>query len=262
MFRAADVAISQEPEQMTTPPSTTPTTTSVSLTGFAERLPLDYQTRFNPAEMAAHALVVQQLGDTAVKVGPCPSRFSGLAGLCVCAEDRPGLLATIGAALSDLGYQVHAGEAYCFDEAPRGRRLALDIFWIAGAKGPVREEESNTLGELIEELLNGRVQPNIQRRSATTASGGAMAEGTTVRFIEDAQGLLCVLEVETTDRGGLLYSISRALSDARVQIVGSHIRTRQGRVLDQFTLENYDGSSIADEHRLEIQVAVLAALQV
>lgn len=257
MSGAAPLATSRELEQMTT--TTTP---PPSLAGFAERLPLDYQTRFNPAEMAAHAYVVQQLGDAAVKVGPCPSRFSGMVGLCVCAEDRPGLLATIGAALSDLGYQVHAGEAYCFDEAPQGRRLALDIFWIAFAKGPVREEESDTLGELIEELLSGRAAPHIEQKRIAAATGGTVAEGTTVRFIEDAQGSLCVLEVETTDRGGLLYAISRALADAKVQIVGSHIRTRQGRVLDQFTLENYDGSSIVDEHRLEIQVAVLAALQI
>jgi [protein-PII] uridylyltransferase len=231
--------------------------TAESDTEFAERLPLDYRSRFNPAEIAAHAHVVAQLGQSSVKVGVCPSRFAGVSGLCVCAEDRPGLLATIGAALSDLGYEVQAGEAYCFDEPASARRLALDVFWIVDPQGKLSDEDSEALRELIEELLSGRREPKA--RLAVQAPQDPV--GTTVRFLEDSDGQLSVLEVETVDRGGLLWAISHALQQAGVQIVGSHIRTKQGRVLDQFTLEDQTGAPIGDQHRLRIQVAVLSAIQ-
>lgn len=238
--------------------TSSPPRQAASATEFAERLPLDYRTRFNPAEIAAHAHVVSRLGKASVRVGVCASRYVGTSGLCVCAEDRPGLLASIGAALSDLGYHVQAGEAYCFDELEGGRRLALDIFWIVDPQGALTDEETEALRELIEEMLSGRRVP----RPPTSKSVPRDAVGTTVRFVEDGQGMLSVLEVETVDRGGLLWVISKSLQDLGVQIVGSHIRTREGRVMDQFTLEDETGAPISAEHRLRIQVAVLSAIQI
>jgi [protein-PII] uridylyltransferase len=243
---------------MTVSPLSATVRMAESDTDFAESLPLDYRSRFNPAEIASHAHVVGRLGNASVKVGVCPSRYAGVSGLCVCAEDRPGLLATIGAALSDLGYEVQAGEAYCFDEKASARRLALDIFWIVDPQGKVTDEDSEALRELIEELLSGRRELKTPRISRAPQD----PVGTTVRFLEDSGGQLSVLEVETVDRGGLLWAISHALQQAGVQIVGSHIRTREGRVLDQFTLEDQMGAPISDQHRLRIQVAVLSAIQV
>jgi [protein-PII] uridylyltransferase len=82
-----------------------------------------------------------------------------------------------------------------------------------------------------------------------------------VRFLEDARGNLSVLEIETGDRSGLLWAITRALFEQQVQIISSRVRTEGGLVHDSFTITELDGSAISPDRRLTIQVALMAAVQ-
>ena len=95
----------------------------------------------------------------------------------------------------------------------------------------------------------------------TDAAPGPQSSQTVVRFLEGQDGSLATLEVETDDRSGLLLAISRALFDQRVQIVSSEVRTQGQRVLDRFSLVELDDSPIASARRLEIQVAILSAIE-
>src|SRR5258707_1195884 len=62
----------------------------------------------------------------------------------------------------------------------------------------------------------------------------ASRETTRVRFDTDADDGCTVLTVEAVDRPGLLLLITRTLFRERVQIVGSHVTTREGRAADRF----------------------------
>ncbi|HYO97899.1 MAG TPA: hypothetical protein VER33_25510, partial [Polyangiaceae bacterium] len=83
---------------------------------------------------------------------------------------------------------------------------------------------------------------------------------TVVRFIENADGNFSTLEVETGDRSGLLLALSQALFQQGVQIIGSQVKTVGGRVYDRFHIVELDNSAIGAPRRLEIQVAILSAL--
>jgi [protein-PII] uridylyltransferase len=82
-----------------------------------------------------------------------------------------------------------------------------------------------------------------------------------VRFIEDDDGALCTLEVETDDRSGLLFTLARALSNQNVSVERSEVNTVNSRVRDRFTLAEQDGSPISEGRRLHIQVAVISAIE-
>jgi len=69
-----------------------------------------------------------------------------------------------------------------------------------------------------------------------------------------------VLTVVTSDRPGLLLAITRALHRARVQILGSEATTKDGRVVDRFTLVELDGAPLRTSRRGVLQVEVLAAI--
>ena len=90
--------------------------------------------------------------------------------------------------------------------------------------------------------------------------GLVSADGWVVRFIEGEDGTFATLEVETFDRSGLLLSLSQALFSQRVQIVGSQVKTRGGRVFDRFHIVEFDNKPISPARRLEIQVAILSAI--
>ena len=69
-----------------------------------------------------------------------------------------------------------------------------------------------------------------------------------------------VVCVAADDCPGLLLAITRALHRARVQILGSDATTKDGRVVDSFTLVELDGAPLRSSRRGVLQVEVLAAV--
>jgi len=228
------------------------TESEISVATFAASLPAEYRDRFNAEQIAVHARTSEIRAGSAIAATIFPWSTVGQRALCVVADDRPGLLSLISSALTELGFDVDAAEAYT-RHAPRE---AVDIFWLRDPEGLVTSDQVGAFVDLVEEILAGRPEKTLPTPVPLAPAG----LGTTVRFLEDADGALTVLEVETDDRSGLLWTITRALYRQNVQIVGSKIRTEASRVYDKFTIVELDGTLIRNERRLTIQVEVLSAI--
>lgn len=235
----------------------------LSYEDFVQSLPDSYRKNFDARAAAAHAQIAKQRGSALVSVGTFPSDRAGTA-LCVVAEDRPGLLATISAALVLSRLDVIEAEAYTRRQAGYADE-AFDVFWVRHdppdrRTDPVTAEDVEALRATLEALLSGKVDrarisdPSIRPPATPSASE------TVVRFIEADDGSFATLEVETGDRSGLLLALAQALFHQRVQIVSSQVRTTGTRVYDRFSIVELDGSPIGPRRRLEIQVAVLSAV--
>ena len=229
---------------------------------FASTLPGSYRTNFDFGAIAEHAKLSLARESAQANVGSFLSnRVPGTA-LCVIADDRPGLLATISAALVLCGLDVIEAEAYT-RKTDRKLDEAVDIFWVrheAAQRRSLRVSppEIDQLRQTLIGLLEGKLDRRRlgDDKSVTTPSSAE----TIVRFIENADGNFSTLEVETGDRSGLLLALSRALYNQRVQIVGSQVKTRGERVFDRFHIIELDGTPVGPTRRLEIQVAVLSAI--
>lgn len=231
---------------------------------FVDSLPASYAARFDARARESHAAVAHRRGARPVAVGVFHDERTGSAALCVVANDRPGLLATMSAALVIQELDVMAAEAFT-RKTPTGQAEAVDVFWVqrrvsAGGSATVDEGCVTGLQDTLTEMLQ-EVRPRSISPSSPSPAPATTTE-TVVRFLEDADGALSTLEVETDDRSGLLLSLSRALFDQRVQIVASEVRTTGHRVFDRFSVVELDNSPIAPSRRLQIQVAVLAAIEV
>lgn len=225
---------------------------------FVESLRATYRHRYSEAARAAHAGVAAGRGDRAANVGLFTSDRRDAQALCIVAADRPGLLATISAALVVQQLDVVNADAHT-RRTPAGVGEAVDLFWVRRTGAPDRglplsSDELEALRATLVDLLEGTLEAP---EDATTAPGIA----TRVRFVEDDDGCLGTLEVETGDRSGLLLSLARALFQQRVQILQSSARTVDERVQDRFQIVELDGSPISPERRLQIQVAVISALE-
>jgi [protein-PII] uridylyltransferase len=236
---------------------------SIALDEFAATLPASYRRNFDARAVQGHMELSLSRGQALVAIGAFPSNRPGTA-LCVVAEDRPGLLATISAALVLSRLDVIEAEAYTRRQAGHADE-AVDVFWVRHDPPELRREPVNpkhvaVLVETLTNLLTGKVdsarlsEPSI-RPPATPSS-----TETVVRFIEADDGSFATLEVETGDRSGLLLALAQALFNQRVQIVASQVRTTGTRVYDRFSIVEFDGSPINPGRRLEIQVAVLTAV--
>lgn len=232
-------------------------TSDAAIAEFAATLPETYRSTFTRDAVAQHLQLSQRRRGAPADVARFDAGDEGLA-LCVVADDRPGLLAGICEALLLTGLDVTMARAFT-------RRLwtppheALDLFWVrprAGRPLPAGDWIERVRELLLEVLEDQNRTAPRQVDSFRKASSYA---GTTVRFI-DEDGSFSTLEVETGDCTGLLLAITLALTRNRVQIVGSLVNTRGTLIFDRFQLRELDDSPIAPDRRLQIQMAVLAAI--
>ena len=139
------------------------------------------------------------------------------------------------------------------------------FFWVrhdAPEKrgGPVTLDDIEGLRTTLTGLLEGRVDRERASDSGFVLPATPSSVETVVRFIEGDDGSFATLEVETGDRSGLLLALAQALFQQRVQIVASQVKTNGTRVFDRFSIVELDGKPIGAPRRLEIQVAVLTAV--
>jgi [protein-PII] uridylyltransferase len=234
------------------------------LTDFVESLPRAYTEKYAKDVVVAHATVAAARTKGQVAVGLFGKAGNGL---CVVADDRPGLLAVISGTLVVSGLDVNHAEVLTRNAGAIGPE-AVDLFWVRKLDAPPGSSlvaaDAERFQVALVEYLSGKADIRVavdRSISERAASGPAKPVDATVRFVADVAGGLATLEVETGDRSGLLFSLASALFGQRVQILESEVHTEQDRVFDRFRLVEFDGSPITSARRLEIQVAVLTAIE-
>jgi [protein-PII] uridylyltransferase len=230
---------------------------------FEASMPESYRKNFDAAAIAVHAGLAKGRLVNTVRLGTFPSGRTGTA-ICVVADDRPGLLATISAALVIQKLDVIEAEAYTRRE-PGQLDEAFDVFWVRHDPRerhgePVTNEDIDGLHTTLTGLLEGRVDRERASDPGFVRPATPSSVETVVRFLEGDDGSFTTLEVETGDRSGLLLALAQALFQQRVQIIASQVKTRGARVFDRFSIVELDGKPIGTARRLEIQVAVLTAV--
>jgi UTP:GlnB (protein PII) uridylyltransferase len=233
------------------------------LKNFSASLPGSYRNRYGTEEIRLHASIARTRGTLPARVGVVPLEGDGL-GICVVAKDSPGLFSNIAAALRLQGFDIVHAEAYT-RRTETGEREVLDLFRLQVQQGRALDTSAATdiaaaISSTLHDLLAGKLDPS-QALPAPQPEPLGTFHDTRVRFIEGDDGALSTLEVETDDRSGLLLTLARALSSQKVSVERSEVRTLNSRVLDRFTLAEHDGSPISDARRLNIQVAVISAIE-
>jgi [protein-PII] uridylyltransferase len=230
---------------------------------FAASLPGSYRNRYKADDVRIHAAIARARGSSPARIGVVPAEGDAL-GICVVAQDAPGLFSNIAAALRLQGFDIVHAEAYT-RKLESGAREVLDLFRLQRQRGRSLDPAAATdiaaaISETLHDVLAGKIDTTKALPTPEPETAGT-GHDTRVRFIEDEDGALCTLEVETDDRSGLLFTLARALSNQKVSVERSEVSTLAARVLDRFTLAEQDGSSITEARRLHIQVAVISAIE-
>ena len=133
---------------------------------FAATLPESYRRNFDLVAIAAHTRIARERESAPANVGSFnSSRVPGSA-VCVVADDRPGLLATISAALVLCGLDVIEAEAYTRRVDQRANE-AVDVFWVRHEKEQQRKlRVSKEEIQLLRTTLIGLLDGKLDRRRA------------------------------------------------------------------------------------------------
>ena len=134
--------------------------------------------------------------------------------LTVAALDKPFLFSNISGVLASFGMDIHRGQAMTTPD-----HLVLDVFEFTDEEGFLRQNTGarDEIARVLRGVVRGRRRhPRAAARAASAASctGGAAEVETRVHLDNDHSRRYTVLEIVTADAPGLLYRISRAVSDA------------------------------------------------
>ncbi len=229
-------------------------------------LPERYLLANHPESIVQHGRAVAERGTLAAHVVRVRSRHPEAAELCVVADDRPGLLASIAAALTANRLEVLTAEVYSH---PVGaEREALDLFWVRDRDGGTEGIEAALprLTRDLEDVCSGRVTPADLLRLRTGSASPwrerpSPAVPTEILFDNRASPRHTIVEVYAKDRPGLLYTLARTLHELRLSIALSKINTEGTRVADVFYVRELDGSKVAPGARhQEIREALVQAV--
>ena len=170
----------------------------------------------------------------------------------VCTWDRSGLFSKIAGSFSAAGLNILSAQIFT-----RKDDIVLDTFFVNDAKtgSLAGAEQRDKFEHVLNKALTGIevdfpaliAKQKISRPLYQPYIGERI--GTRVHFDNEVSESRTLLEVETEDRLGLLYTISQTLSELDVDISAAKICTEKGAAIDSFYLRELEGTKILAPER-------------
>ena len=178
------------------------------------------------------------------------------------ATDHHGLFSRLAGALAAAGADIVDARIFTMTNG-----MALDVFTVQDAAGGGAFESGDKLAKLsvmIEKVLSGQLKPlhELTKRKAPHASRTRVFHVPPRVLIDNnASTTHTVIEVNGRDRPGLLYDLTRALTNLTLQISSAKISTYGEKAIDVFYVKDVFGLKVTHESKLaQIRERLLHAL--
>jgi [protein-PII] uridylyltransferase len=236
---------------------------SLDPAAFRASMPLEYRDAFDEAAAREHASIVGRRAGAPAHGEVWRHLPEGRAIVCLVADDRPGLLSFVSAALAEANMDVLSVQAYTRRQPGAQVPEAVDFVWLRredDATAQIGSADTARIVRLLLGMIGGDLAPESLLRQAPPR--GPLPLGVSrVGFAGNLDAGHAVLTVEASDRPGLLLAVTLALFRAGVQIIGSRADTKDGSATDRFTIAECDGARLSPQRREEARAAVHAALE-
>ncbi len=191
-------------------------------------------------------------GATHIEIAPAEDQDA--TSVTVCTSDRPGLFATLAGGLSAAGANIIEARINTLDDG-----TAIDVFTVQNMAGrPIdkkwRQEE---LKKSVLAALDGAldIKEQIQRHMDSGPKKDDVFEvETRIKVNNKASRTDTVLEIAARDRPGLLYDITRALSEEGLQIRSAKITTLGLKAIDVFYVQDAEGKKLKKTDALKARL--------
>jgi [protein-PII] uridylyltransferase len=182
----------------------------------------------------------------------------------VCTWDRGGLFTKIAGSFSAMGLNILSAQIFT-----RTDGIVLDEFFVTDAKTGSLAERSqrDEFEKLLHKVLTDQevdfnaliARHKVIRPMYQAYTGEQMP--TRIHFDNEDSEARTLIEIETEDRVGLLYSISEVLTEFDLDISAAKILTEKGAAIDSFYVRELDGGKlVAPERQRAIERKLLQAI--
>jgi len=171
----------------------------------------------------------------------------GVTEILVYAGDRPGLFASLAAAISASGANIADARVHTTKDG-----AAFDVFSVqAGDYRPFGLRDRAALDALMARLTRAALADHpLPDARPPSRRNAAFAIEPWVRVDNDLTRDSTVVEASGRDRLGLLAELAHVCAEARVSIVSAHIDTYGERASDVFYVQEQAGGQITDKRRI------------
>ena len=217
----------------------------------------------------AHRFMERQFEDGENALAPATRwqhhRDRGYSEVRVCTWDRAGLFSNIAGGLSAVGLNILSAQIFT-----RTDGIVLDVFSVTDGKtgSLAAQERIEKFDKLLTRLLsNDEVDLDTliaKQKQARTLYQAYVGEQipTQVTLDNNSSADRSLIEVETEDRIGLLYTLSQTLAELGVNISAARICTEKGGAIDTFYVNEEENGKIESPERWQIiQRSLTSAIQ-
>jgi [protein-PII] uridylyltransferase len=209
-----------------------------------------YWLRVEPDRMVEHANFIRKADQDgkALATAIRTRAFEGVTEITVLAPDHPRLLSVIAGACSVAGSNIVDAQIFTTTDGK-----ALDTISISREFDTEEDElrRARKVGDLIEQALAGRIHlpDTIAHKAQRRARLKAFSLETSIIVDNQGSNRFTVVEASGLDRPGLLYDLTRALSDLNLNIASAHVSTFGERVVDVFYVTDLTHQKIVNPAR-------------
>ena len=195
----------------------------------------------------AFAKLLRNLGADEIKIELTPDTDRDATRICFALSDHPGIFSRLAGALALVGANVVDARSYTSKDG-----FATAAFWIQDGDGsPYNQARFSRLRRMIEKTLSGEVitREAIKERDKFKKREKAFKVPTSITFNNEGSEIYTIIEVDTRDRPGLLFDLTRTLANMNVYIASAVIATYGEQVVDSFYVKDMFGLKFHSESK-------------
>ena len=195
----------------------------------------------------AFAKLLRNLRADEIKIELTPDTDRDATRICFALSDHPGIFSRLAGALALVGANVVDARSYTSKDG-----FATAAFWIQDGDGsPYNQARFSRLRRMIEKTLSGEVitREAIKERDKFKKREKAFKVPTSVTFDNEGSEIYTIIEVDTRDRPGLLFDLTRTLANMNVYIASAVIATYGEQVVDSFYVKDMFGLKFYSESK-------------
>jgi [protein-PII] uridylyltransferase len=209
-----------------------------------------YLLRVDLPHKLAHAKLLREVSRTGrtLATSVATHAFEAITEITVVAPDHPRLLSIIAGACTAAGANIVDAQVFTTTDGQ-----ALDSISISREFDDEADEvrRGRKIGDLIEQALAGTVRlPEIvAAKGQPRGRQRAFSLEANILVDNSWSNQFTVIEASGLDRPGLLYDLTRAISDLNLNIASAHIVTFGERAVDVFYVTDLVGHKITNSSR-------------
>lgn len=189
--------------------------------------------------------LLKGISEDEVRIDLFPDEDRDATRICFALTDHPGIFSRLAGALALVGANVVDARTYTTNDG-----YATAAFWVQDAQGhPYEASKLKRLSDMIQKSLKGEIvtRDEMKVRDVIKKRERAFRVPTSITFDNDGSEIYTIIEVDTRDRAGLLYDLTRTLADNNVYIASAVIATYGEQVVDSFYVKDMFGMKYHSE---------------